>query len=227
LAKVIRISDKRVVKVADPKPWPDAGINCGVYFGVMLITVILDRLFPFTTPLTCVLVVVPYLLLTVFILWRQLLQRPEFPMGSPVAAVLRLMLVWAGAFLIAAILAYNNGLFRPLTLVGKLNHVGTILEEPIAQELIFRGALLTSLQQTQLGKLASYRIEATAVAGAAIFAVIHAIVFATAGFTFSDVVLTAATALIMGSLYGWIYLRTENVWYGVFLHMLINFGRWG
>jgi membrane protease YdiL (CAAX protease family) len=227
LAKVIRITDKRVVKVFDPEPWKDAGINCGVYFVVMLITVILDRLYPFTTKLTCMLVVVPYLLILAFVLGRRFMQRPEFPMGSPVGAISSFAMVWAGIFFISIFFAYNNGLFSPLTLVGKLKHFGTILEEPVAQELLFRGALLTSLQQTQLGQLAEFRAEACALAGAVIFAVLHAIIFAVAGFSFADVVMTGVTAFLLSSVYGWIYLKTENVWYGVFLHMLINFGRWG
>lgn len=227
MAKVIRISDKRVVKVIDPEPWKDAGINCGTYFGVMLLAVILDRIFPFKTALTCVLVLVPYLLVLGFILWRRHMQRPEFPMGNPLEAILPFFLIWAGAALVALIFAYNDGLFSPLTLVGKLNHIGTILEEPVAQEFVFRGALLTSLQQTNLGKMVFYRVEVSVLAGAATFAVLHSIVFAAAGFSFSDVVITGLTSLILSAVYGWIYLKTDNVWYGVFLHTLINFGRWG
>lgn len=227
MAKVIRISDKRVVKVVDPEPLKDAGINCGIYFAVMLTTVVLDRLFPFKTALTCVLVSVPYLLVLGFILFRRIMHHPEFPMGSPIAAIARFLLPWAGLFFVSLFFAYDNGMFSPLTVVGKLKHFGTILEEPIAQELVFRGALLTSLQQTQLGQLGSYRAEACALAGALIFAVVHAIVFAVAGFSFPDVVMAGLTSLMLGTVYGWIYLKTENVWYGVFLHTLINFGRWG
>ena len=227
MAKVIRISDKRVVKVATPEPWKDAGINCGVYFGITLLTVILDRLYPFKTALTCVLVSVPYLLILAYILVRRMMQRPEFPVGNPAAAIAPYLLAWAGVFLVSAFFAYNNGLFMTLTLVGKLKHFGTILEEPIAQELVFRGALLTSLQQTQLGDLEAYRAEVCAVAGAAIFSLLQMIVFAVAGFSFGDVLMTGITSLMLGTLFGWIYLKTDNVWYGVFLHMLINFGRWG
>jgi len=227
LAKVIRITDKRVVKVIDPEPWKDAGINCGAYFLVMLITVILDRLFPFKTAVTCLLVIVPYLLIFMFTLGRRFMQRPEFPIGNPVEVLIRFAFIWAGVFLVAAFIAYNNGLFSPLTVVGKLKHFGTILEEPVAQEFLFRGALLTSLQQTKIGKLAEFRTEACTAAGAVISAVLHAIIFAVAGFSFMDVIMTGVTAFLLSLVYGWIYLKTENVWYGVFLHMLINFGRWG
>ena len=227
MAKVIRFSDKRVVKVIDPEPWKDAGINVGAYFALMLTAVILDRIFPFKTAVTCLLVTVPYLLVLGFILWRRHMQRPEYQVGNPVTAVAKLMFVWAGVFLISVYFAYNNGLFSTLTIVGKLKHVGTILEEPVAQEFLFRAALLTSLQQTRLGDLNEFRNEACAAAGALIFALVHAIIFAVAGFSFSDVLMTGVTAFLLGSVYGWIYLKTENVWYGVFLHMLINFGRWG
>jgi len=227
LAKVIRITDKRVVKVVHHEPMKDIGINCGVYFAVMLITVILDRIFPFKTALTCVLVLVPYLLLFGFILVRRWMQRPEFPVGSPIAAVYPLMLVWIGAVLVAAIFAYNNGLFSSFTLVGKLNHFGTIFEEPLAQEFIFRAALLTSLKQTDLGELVFFHVEARVMAGALIFSVLHAVIFLVAGFSFLDVLMTGFTSLILGAVYGWIYTRTNNVWYGVLIHALINFGRWG
>lgn len=227
MAKVIRISDKRVVKVATPEPWKDAGINCGVYFGVMLLAVILDRLYPFKTALTIVLVSVPYLLVLAFILVRRMMQRPEFPVGTPMNAIAPYMLAWAGVFLVSVFFAYNNGLLMTLTVVGKLKHFGTILEEPFAQELVFRAALLTSLQQTQLGELEAYGAEVCAVAGAAIFAILEVIIFLVAGFSIGDVLMTGVTSLMLGTVFGWIYLKTENVWYGVFLHMLINFGRWG
>ena len=227
MAKVIRISDKREVKVIDPEPLKDAGANCGVYLAVMLIAVILDRIFPFKTPLTCVLVLVPYLLLIGFILVRRYMQRPEFPMGDPLVATLPFMLIWAGAALVAVIFAFNDGLLRPLTLVGKLNHMGTILEEPFAQEFVFRGALLTSLQQMPWGKRVFYRIEVSVLAGAGIYSLVQAMVFLAAGISFSDVVTIGLTSLILGVGYGWIYVKTDNVWYGVLAHMLINFGRWG
>ena len=227
MAKVIRISDKRVVKVMTPEPWQDAGINCGVYFGVMLLAVILDRLFPFKTALTCVLVSVPYLLVLAFILVRRMMQRPEFPVGNAMNAIAPYLLAWAGVFLVSVFFAYNNGLMMTLTLVGKLKHFGTILEEPFAQELVFRAALLTSLKQTQLGELEAYSTEACAVAGALVFSIVQAIIFLVAGFSFGDVVMAGITSLLLGTVFGWIYLKTDNVWYGVFLHMLINFGRWG
>jgi membrane protease YdiL (CAAX protease family) len=216
-----------VVKVFKPEPLQDAGINCGVYFVVMLATVILDRLYPFKTALTCVLVIVPYLLLIAFILVRKFLQRPDFPVGNPAQAIATFFLIWAGGLLVAIIFAYNDGLFSPLTVVGKLNHIGTILEEPVAQELVFRGALLTSLQQTKFGRMKFYKIELSVLMGAVIFSVLHAIIFFAAGFSFSDVMVTALTSLILSTAYGWIYTKTENVWYGVFAHILVNFGRWG
>ncbi len=209
-------------------PVREAGINCGFYLVVMLVAVVLDQIFPTLTGLTIALVLLPYLLVMGFILLRRTMGAPWFSVGDPVQALLRLVLIWAFLAIVAVIFAYNNGLMLPVSTVGAWNHVGTILEEPLAQELVFRAALLTTLSRTRLADMGRVLgVEVTALAGAVIFSVVQCIVFLAAGFSFSDAVVTGGTALITGAVFGVIYLRTQNVWYGVFLHTLVNFGRWG
>jgi membrane protease YdiL (CAAX protease family) len=139
----------------------------------------------------------------------------------------RLVLVWAVLFVIAFMFAYSNGLFHPLTQVGVLSRIGTIVGAPVAEELVFRGALITSLNRTQLGVTRVLKVPVSVAVGAVIYSVIHLIIFALSGFSFADAVVSSVSALVMGLVFGVLYVRTENVWYGVFLHALINFGHWG
>ena len=54
----------------------------------------------------------------------------------------------------------------------------------------------------------------------------HCLLFLASGIAFSDALVSSVIALIASVIFGVIYLRTQNVWYGVFLHMLLNFGQW-
>jgi membrane protease YdiL (CAAX protease family) len=220
------MNDERVTKEIEIGPIFEATINCGFYFIVFLIAVALDGLFPTLTPLTCTLVLLPYLIIFGFILLRRSTGHPWFPVGSAGTAVLGFIVIWGIAALIACIFAFNNGLFRPMSLVSQLNHVGTILEAPLAEEFVFRGALLTTLSRTRLSTMSVLHVEVSAIVGAVIFSIIHGFIFLASGSAFSDVLISSVTVLIMSVAYGVIYLRTQNVWYGVFLHTLINFGRW-
>lgn len=208
------------------EPIVEAAINCGCYFVVFLAAVALDGLFPTLTPLTCTLVLVPNLIVLGFIVLRRNMGHPWFPLGSAGTAVFRFIVIWGVLGLIACIFAYSNGLFRPMSVVGQLNHIGTILEAPLAEEFVFRGALLTTLNRTRLSTMSILHIDMSAIAGAVIFSTLHCFIFLASGSAFSDALISSVTVLILSVAYGVIYLRTQNIWYGVFLHALINFGRW-
>jgi membrane protease YdiL (CAAX protease family) len=71
------------------------------------------------------------------------------------------------------------------------------------------------------------KVPVSVIAGAVVFSVIHLIIFALAGYTFADAVVSSVSALLLGLVCGAVYARTQNVWYGVILHTLVNFGQWG
>ena len=221
------MNDKQVTKEIELGPIFEAAINCGFYFIVFLIAVALDGLFPTLTPLTCTLVLLPYLIILGFILLRRSTGHPWFAVGSARTAVFGFIMIWAIVALVAFIFAFTNGLLRPMSLAGQLNHVGTILEAPLAEEFVFRGALLTTLSRTRLSTMLVLHVEVSAIVGAVIFSIIHGFIFLASGSAFADVLISSVPVLILNAAYGVIYLRTQNVWYGVFLHMLVNFGRWG
>lgn len=220
------MNDKQAAAKIEIEPVVEAGINCGFYFVVVLIAVALDRTLLNWTTLTYALVILPYLIILGFVLARRNMGRPRFSIGSVESALVRFILIWAALGLIAFMFAWNNGLFRPMSAAVVWNHITTVVEVPLAEEFVFRAALLTSLQQTPLGTRAFLGVPFSVPAGAILFSIIHCMIFASAGFSVTDTLLSSGVALISGLIFGTIYVRTENVWYGVFLHMLFNFGQW-
>lgn len=205
----------------------EAVITCGFYFVVFLAAVVLDGFYPDRTALTLAVVISPYLLVPAFILLRRSMRAPWFPVGDAIDTLLRLALVWAILGLLALIFAFENGLGTPLLPIGELTRIAAVVGAPLAEELVFRGALLTSLSRMQLGTTQILKVPiSVVVVGAVAYSVVHFFVFLPAGFSFSDAITSSALALIMGLAFGVIYLRTQNIWYGVFLHMLINLAQW-
>jgi membrane protease YdiL (CAAX protease family) len=221
------MSDARVGTAIGAEPAIEAAINCGFYFIVFLAAVALNGIFPYQTALTCVLVTLPYLMILGFILYRRSAGRPWFPIGDAGDALSRSIVIGGILALVAFMFAYNNRLFRPLSVVGALNHAGLIVGAPLAEEFVFRGALLSSLSRTPLGVAYVWKVPVSAMAGAATFGIVRCMIYLAAGVGFADALTGSVAALLASLVYGVIYLRTQNVWYGVFLHTLVNFGQWG
>jgi membrane protease YdiL (CAAX protease family) len=220
------MNDERLTAGFDLEPIREAGINCGAYFFVLLTAVVLYDVFSNWTGLACTLVLLPYLLILGFILLRRTMGGPWFPVGDAGDVLVRFFLIWVILAMAALLFAIGNGLFRELSLVGKLSHVGTILEAPAAEEFVFRGALLTSLNRTRLGAIRFLRTEVSVFAGAAIFGAMHFVIFLAGGYSAMDALISSGSAFIASLLFGAIYVRTQNIWYGVFLHTLLAFGHW-
>jgi len=220
------MNDEQVARPIDIEPLIEAAINGGFYFVVFLIAVVLNRFFPNWTALTVALVTLPNLIVLGFILVRRVMRQPWFSMGSAAAALVRWFLVWAVLVLVAFILAYLGGLTAPMSGVVKVNHLATIALAPLAQEFVFRGALLTSLGRTQLGSIEVYKIPMSVIAAAVVYSLVRFLIFLAAGVDVGDALVTGILSLMMGLGFGVIYVRTQNVWYGVFIHALINFAQW-
>ena len=220
------MNDEQVARPIDIEPLIEAAINGGFYFVVFLIAVVLNRFVPNWTALTVALVTLPNLIVLGFILVRRVMRQPWFSMGSAAAALVRWFLVWAVLVLVAFILAYLGGLTAPMSGVVKVNHLATIALAPLAQEFVFRGALLTSLGRTQLGSIEVYKIPMSVIAAAVVYSLVRFLIFLAAGVDVADALVTGILSLMMGLGFGVIYVRTQNVWYGVFIHALINFAQW-
>ena len=220
------MNDEQVARPIDIEPLIEAAINGGFYFVVFLIAVVLNRFFPNWTALTVALVTLPNLIVLGFILVRRVMRQPWFSMGSAAAALVRWFLVWAVLVLVAFILAYLGGLTAPMSGVVKVNHLATIALAPLAQEFVFRGALLTSLGRTQLGSIEVYKIPMSVIAAAVVYSLVRFLIFLAAGVDVGDALVTGILSLMMGLGFGVIYVWTQNVWYGVFIHALINFAQW-
>jgi len=220
------MNDEQVARPIDIEPLIEAAINGGFYFVVFLIAVVLNRFFPNWTALTVALVTLPNLIVLGFILVRRVMRQPWFSMGSAAAALVRWFLVWAVLVLVAFILAYLGGLTAPMSGVVKVNHLATIALAPLAQEFVFRGALLTSLGRTQLGSIEVYKIPMSVIAAAVVYSLVRFLIFLAAGVDVADALVTGILSLMMGLGFGVIYVWTQNVWYGVFIHALINFAQW-
>ncbi len=220
------MNDELVARPIDIEPLSEAAINCGFYFVVFLIAVVLNRFYPNWTALTLVLVTLPQLIVLGFILVRRVMGRPLFSAGSAAEALIRWFLIWAVLVLIAFIIAYLAGLTAPMSLVGKVNHLAAIALAPVVEEFVFRGALLTSLGRTQLGSIEIYKIPMSVIAAAVVYSLVRFLIFLAAGVDVADALVTGILSLMFGLGFGVIYVRTQNVWYGVFLHALINFAQW-
>jgi membrane protease YdiL (CAAX protease family) len=220
------MNDEPVMAGIDLEPVREAGINCGVYFVVLLTAVVLYDVFPRWTGLDCALVVLPYPLILGFILLRRKMGHPWFPIGDAGDVLVRFFLIWVILWVAALLFALNNGLLRELTLVGRLSHIGTILEAPVAEEFVFRGALLTSLNRTRLGTIRFWYTEISVLVGAAIFSALHFLIFLAGGYSAMDALISSGSAFILSLIFGAIYVRTQNIWYGVFLNVLVSFGHW-
>lgn len=222
------MTGRRATAKTDVKPVIDAIVNCGFYFFVFLGAVALDRMYPDRLALSMALVTLPYVLVIGFTLVRRSLRAPLFEIGDAGQALAAFFWIWAVLLLVALVFAYNNGLSRmtAMTPVGLLKTVGSVVGAPLAEELVFRGALLTSLNRTNLGRVAVLSFPISVAVGAAIFSGLHCMIYIVAGYGFGDVALTGGAVFLMGLVFGAIYVQTGNIWYGVFLHALVNLGQW-
>jgi membrane protease YdiL (CAAX protease family) len=94
------------------------------------------------------------------------------------------------------------------------------LEAPFAEEFTFRGAILTSLNTTRLGRRSFLGLRH----GTLAFSAVHLLVLFN-GMPLIEVPPFIASALVAGIVFGYFYQRTQNLWYGIFFHALGNVSR--
>ncbi len=122
---------------------------------------------------------------------------------------------------VIAIAAYE-GAFGAHSFLWRASFLGGgILEAPIVEELVFRGAIQTSLNQTGLGSRWVWKLKMGTIVAAIAFGCTHFLLLVV-GVPITRTLFEVLSAIPAGLLFGYCYQRTDNIWYGVYLHALGN-----
>ena len=137
-------------------PWVDSAAVFGVFVGIFVLAIWIYPHMP-SEFIAIALEVLPYAAVFAFVMWRRSLGRPFFPVGSPAFVFWRSPVLWVLAAGIAAYTAFRLGAFGPHPPEWRVgNFVNDSIEAPIVEEFAFRGAILTALNTTRLGKLSYF-----------------------------------------------------------------------
>ena len=206
-------------------PWVDCAVIYCVFLGVFLLAFWIFAYVPRSRSATIALEVIPYLVIFIFVTWPRSRGRPNFRIGSPGFAFGRAPVLWILAAGIATYTAFRHGTFGPHSLAGWANtFVEDPLEAPFAEEFAFRGAILTALNATLLGKQSFLGFRLGTLVSAIAFAAMHLLALLS-GMPLRETPLFVASALFAGLVFGYLYQRTQNLWYGIFIHALGNFSQ--
>ncbi len=149
--------------------------------------------------------------------------HPYFPIGSIVDAIRRIWWVWMIAFGIAVAAANLQGLFFGHSTIWYLWLATGVLLASVAEEFAFRGAIQTSLNRTRFGRRKVWSFQLGTIISALLFSSAH-FVLLLGNVALPRVLFEVFSALPLALVTGYIYQRTSNLWYGVFLHALGNLG---
>jgi len=132
--------------------------------------------------------------------------------------------LWIVLTVIMILSAVLQGEFGTHSLIHRIvKFFSLLVEAPIVEEFVFRGALQTALNATAIGASILFGLRGGTILAAIAFALIHLLNLA-GGTHLDGVLMEVATALPAGLAFGYLYQRTGNIWYGVFLHGLANLG---
>jgi len=158
-------------------------------------------------------------------MWRRSRGHPFFRVGSLGTAFGRAPILWILAAGIATYTAFRHGAFGLHSIEWRVNtFVSDPLEAPFAEEFAFRGAILTALNATRLGTQSFLGLRLGTLVSAVAFSAVHRLVLLY-GMPPKEVPLFVASALLAGIVFGYLYQRTQNLWYGIFIHALGNFSQ--
>jgi membrane protease YdiL (CAAX protease family) len=137
----------------------------------------------------------------------------------------RASILWILAAGIATYTAYRHGAFGPHSIAWRVDtFINDPIEAPLAEEFGFRGAILTALNMTSLGKRSFFGFRLGTLVSAVAFGAYH-LVSLLAGMPITEAPLFVASALGAGLVFGYLYQRTQNLWYGIFIHALGNYSQ--
>jgi membrane protease YdiL (CAAX protease family) len=218
------MSPSRAVS-ARSSPWVDGAVVYGVFLGTFLLASWIARQVPRSQAAAVTLDLVPYLVIFAFVNWRRSGGHPLFPIGSPGFLFGRASILWLLAGGIATYTAYRHGAFGPHSMAWRANNfINDPLEAPFAEEFAFRGAIMTALNATRLGKQGFFGFRLGTLVSAMAFAAMHLLALLD-GMPLSYAPLFVASALLAGLVFGSLYQRTQNLWYGILIHALGNFSQ--
>ena len=167
----------------------------------------------------------PYLVILAIVTWRRSRGHPFFPIGSPGFVFGQAPILWILAAGIATYTAYRHGAFGPHSIAWRVDtFINDPIEAPLAEEFGFRGAILTALNMTSLGKRSFLGFRLGTLVSAVAFGAYH-LVSLLAGMPMKEAPMFVASALGAGIVFGYLYQRTQNLWYGIFIHALGNYSQ--
>ena len=148
-------------------------------------------------------------------------RRPAFAIGDARTALTRIP--WLTAIVLAATVAIAavQGALGPHRAMWYFWTADAVILVSVAEELFFRGALQTALNETRLGRASLFSLRYGTIVGAIVFACAHFTLIA-GGVAMPRVWFEVGSALPLGLINGLIYQRTGNLWYGIFIHAAGN-----
>ncbi len=149
--------------------------------------------------------------------------HPFFSIGHAGVALKKIWPVWVIALATALVAANMQHTFGNHSLLWYAwLSLGVVLA-PITEEFVFRGAIQTSLNNTTFGSRSIIGLRCGTLLSAIMFSCAHFTLLVN-GVAMPRVLFEVFSALPLALAAGYIYQRTSNIWYGVFLHGLGNLG---
>ncbi len=149
--------------------------------------------------------------------------RPFFAIGSLWIAFRGIWWLWSIALAIALVTAGTQGMFASHSTLWYLWLATGVAVAPLTEELVFRGAIQTSINSTSLGTRTFLSFRLGTLISAMLFSCSHFLLLLD-GVAMSRVLFEVLSALPLALVTGYIYQRTSNLWYGIILHALGNLG---
>ena len=215
----------RLSRKVSGSPWIDCAVVYGAFLGTFSLAFWIVRHVPRSQTAGIALDLIPYLAIFAVVTWRRSRGHPFFPIGSPGLVLGQAPILWILAAGIATYTAYRHGTFGPHSMGWRVNtFISDPLEAPFAEEFGFRGAIVTALNMTSLGKRSFLGFRLGTLVSALALSAYH-LVALLGGMPMKEAPMFVASALGAGILFGYLYQRTQNLWYGLFIHALGNFSQ--
>lgn len=206
----------------DARHFRDVTTAYALFLAISLFGLLLYRFHPDSQLVLLAVLLVPYPVAFLAALGLRAAGHPRFPLGGARDALTRHAMLWTLAIsAVGAWLAFR-GEFGAHSAGHRIAKFFTYsVADPLAEEFVFRGIIQTSLNFTFLGTHKVGGLQGGTIAAAALFAIMHFLNLV-GNTSLLATLVEAVTAFPAALLFGYIYQRTQNIWYGVFLHGLSN-----
>ena len=215
----------RVSQKAIGSPWIDSAVIYRWFLATNLLAFWISRHVTHSISTNIALDLIPYLTIFTLVMWRRSRGRPFFRVGSLGTAFGRAPILWILAAGIATYTAHRSGIFGPHSMGWRVyTFFSDSVETPLTEEFAFRGAILTALNMTRLGTRSLLGLQHGTLVSAIAFASVHLLALFN-GMPLREAPAFVASAFGAGIVFGYFYQRTQNLWYGIFIHALGNFSQ--